>query len=152
MNIQQIIINIFESSIFTSFLSFLLGIALGISIYRFYLYIKKLQTKYEYSDELREIIHNYILNGEMKTKEFGRLFHQMCQMANYLGIYRQDVHRMMRELQENGKLDFLDAEIKEKENDLPKDFNKDFFYQTPYNSLSDDSKDNQIIIKEKKNK
>ncbi|WP_017192981.1 hypothetical protein [Italian clover phyllody phytoplasma] len=148
MNIQQIIINIFESNIFTSFLFFLLGIA----IYRFYLYIKDLQTKYEYSDELREVVNNYILNGEIKTKEFARLFHQMCQMANYMGIYRQDVYRMMHELQENGKLDFLDAEIKEKENDLPKDLNKDFFYKTPYNSLSDDSKDNQIIIKSKKNK
>ncbi|WP_017193387.1 hypothetical protein [Vaccinium witches'-broom phytoplasma] len=148
MNIQQTMINIFESKIFISFLSFLCGIC----IYRFYLYIKELQTKYEYSDELREIVNNYILNGELKTKEFARLFHQMCQMANYMGIYRQDVHRMMREVQENGKLDFLDVESSEKENDTPKEFDKEPLYKKPYNLLSDESKVNQIIIKDKKNK
>ncbi|PQP79395.1 hypothetical protein C6B37_01945 [Candidatus Phytoplasma phoenicium] len=145
MDFQQTMINIFESKIFASFLSFLCGIC----IYRFYLYIKELQTKYEYSDELREIANNYILNGELKTKEFARLFHQMCQMANYMGIYRQDVHRMMREVQENGKLDFLDVEPNEKENDIPKEFNKEPLYKSPYNLISDDLKVNQIIYKGK---
>ncbi|PQP79231.1 hypothetical protein C6B37_02305, partial [Candidatus Phytoplasma phoenicium] len=73
----------------------------------------------------------------------------MCQMANYMGIYRQDVQRMMREVQENGKLDFLDVEPNEKENDTPKEFNKEPLYKSPYNLISDDVKVNQIIYKGK---
>ncbi|MDV3167217.1 MAG: hypothetical protein Q8784_02250 [Vigna little leaf phytoplasma] len=91
-------------------LVFLLGMLV---IYGYYQY-RELKKNKEYSDTLRDVVNDYILNGEIKTKEFGRLFRSMCQMANYMGIYRQEVFRLMHELQENGKLDFLDAETEPK--------------------------------------
>ncbi|WP_341833718.1 hypothetical protein M33023_02110 [Candidatus Phytoplasma asteris] len=57
MDIQQTIINIVESKLFISFTSFIFGIF----IYWLYLYIKELKSKYDFSDELRDIVNHYLL-------------------------------------------------------------------------------------------
>ncbi|MDV3198493.1 MAG: hypothetical protein Q8888_02480 [Vigna little leaf phytoplasma] len=52
-------------------------------------------------------------------------------MANYMGIYRQEVFRLMHELQENGKLDFLDAETEPKKTVQPDPYIKPDFIKEP---------------------
>ncbi|WP_225885826.1 hypothetical protein ['Fragaria x ananassa' phyllody phytoplasma] len=69
MNLEQIIINIFEYKIFIS----LISVFFGIFVYWFYLYLKELRNKYEFSDELRDVVNYYIKNGSITVKEFGAL-------------------------------------------------------------------------------
>ncbi|MEC4559044.1 MAG: hypothetical protein U9532_02675 ['Conium maculatum' witches'-broom phytoplasma] len=84
--------NLIESKIFIS----LISLFFGIFIYWFYLYIKELQKKYEFSDELREVVNHYIKNGAITLREYGALIRIVVQMGNYLGIYREHVQRMIK--------------------------------------------------------
>ncbi|WP_240992270.1 hypothetical protein [Candidatus Phytoplasma tritici] len=111
MDIQQTIINIVESKSFIS----LISIFLGIFSYWFYLYIKELKSKYDFSDELREVVNQYIKKGKMNLSEYGALIRLMAHMGNYLGIYRKHVETMIKEFGENGGLNFSEGIFDEKE-------------------------------------
>ncbi|XXP77595.1 MAG: hypothetical protein AB3N34_01495 [Lettuce witches'-broom phytoplasma] len=116
--------NLIESKIFIS----LISLFFGIFIYWFYLYIKELQKKYEFSDELREVVNHYIKNGAITVREYGALIRIMTQMGNYLGIYREHVQRMIKEFDENGGLNFAEGVFDETENNADnkeKPFNND---------------------------
>ncbi|CCP88045.1 hypothetical protein PSOLA_00410 [Candidatus Phytoplasma solani] len=113
MDLQQIIVDIFESKIFIS----LISLFFGIFLYWFYLYIKELKSKYDFSDELRDVVNKYIKNGEITVKEFGALIRIVAQMGNYLGIYKEHVQRMIKEFGENGGLNFSESIFDEKEHD-----------------------------------
>ncbi|GLH60508.1 hypothetical protein [Paulownia witches'-broom phytoplasma] len=65
MNIQQTIINIVESKIFISFTSFIFGIF----IYWLYFYIKEWKSKYDFSDELRDVVNHYLKKGKIRIGE-----------------------------------------------------------------------------------
>ncbi|MEC4558676.1 MAG: hypothetical protein U9532_03615 ['Conium maculatum' witches'-broom phytoplasma] len=104
--------NLIESKIFIS----LISLFFGIFIYWFYLYIKELQKKYEFSDELREVVNHYIKNGAITVREYGALIRIVAQMGNYLGIYREHVQRMIKEFDENGGLNFAEGVFDETEN------------------------------------
>ncbi len=104
--------NLIESKIFIS----LISLFCGIFIYWFYLYIKELQKKYEFSDELREVVNHYIKNGAITVREYGALIRIVAQMGNYLGIYREHVQRMIKEFDENGGLNFAEGVFDETEN------------------------------------
>ncbi|WP_240992289.1 hypothetical protein [Candidatus Phytoplasma tritici] len=110
MDIQQLIINVFESKIFVSFISMIFGFL----IYHFYLYIKELKNKYDFSDELREVVNKYLKTGQMKLNEYGVLIRIMAHMGNYLGIYRKHVETMIKEFGENGGLNFSEGIFDEK--------------------------------------
>ncbi len=97
--------NLIESKIFIS----LISLFCGIFIYWFYLYIKELQKKYEFSDELREVVNHYIKNGAITVREYSALIRIVTQMGNYLGIYREHVQRMIKEFDENGGLNFAEV-------------------------------------------
>ncbi|MBP5836054.1 hypothetical protein [Candidatus Phytoplasma meliae] len=112
MNLEQIIINIFQSKTFISLISLLFG---GL-IYWFYLYLKELKNKYEFSDELRDVVNNYIKNGSITVKEFGALIRVVAHMGNYLGIYKEHVQRMIKEFGEHGGLNFSEGIFDEKNN------------------------------------
>lgn len=112
MDSKEIIVNVVESKTFISLISLLFGVF----IYRFYLYIQELRSKYDFSDELRNVVNNYLKNGAITVKEFGALIRIVAQMGNYLGIYREHVQRMMKEFGENGNLNFADGVFEEKEN------------------------------------
>ncbi|MGE9276350.1 MAG: hypothetical protein ACQKHC_00390 [Candidatus Phytoplasma pruni] len=103
--------NLIESKIFIS----LISLFFGIFVYWFYLYIKHLQEKYDFSDELREVV-NHMKNGKINLREYGALIRIMAQMGNYLGIYREHVQRMIKEFDENGGLNFAEGVFDEKEN------------------------------------
>ncbi|XXP77240.1 MAG: hypothetical protein AB3N34_02780 [Lettuce witches'-broom phytoplasma] len=116
--------NLIESKIFIS----LISLFFGIFIYWFYLYIKELQKKYEFSDELREVVNHYIKNGDITVREYGALIRIVAQMGNYLGIYREHVQRMIKEFNENGGLNFAEGVFAEAENNADnkeKPFNND---------------------------
>ncbi|WP_373403240.1 hypothetical protein [Candidatus Phytoplasma solani] len=113
MDLQQIIVDIFESKQFAS----LISMFLGIFIYWVYLYIKKLRTKYDFSDELRNVVNNYLKNGFITLREYGGLVKLMAEMGNYLGVYREHVQRMIREFGENGGINFAEGVFDEKEHD-----------------------------------
>ncbi|XXP77470.1 MAG: hypothetical protein AB3N34_00815 [Lettuce witches'-broom phytoplasma] len=116
--------NLIESKIFIS----LISLFFGIFIYWFYLYIKELQKKYEFSDELREVVNHYIKNGTITVREYGALIRIVAQMGNYLGIYREHVQRMIKEFDENGGLNFAEGVFAETENNADnkeKPFNND---------------------------
>ncbi len=104
--------NLIESKIFIS----LISLFCGIFIYWFYLYIKELQKKYEFSDELREVVNHYIKNGAITVREYSALIRIVTQMGNYLGIYREHVQRMIKEFDENGGLNFAEGVFDETEN------------------------------------
>ncbi|MGE9276915.1 MAG: hypothetical protein ACQKHC_03500 [Candidatus Phytoplasma pruni] len=115
--------NLIESKIFIS----LISLFFGIFVYWFYLYIKELQEKYDFSDELREVV-NHMKNGKINLREYGALIRIMAQMGNYLGIYREHVQRMIKEFDENGGLNFAEGVFDEKENNADnkdKPFNND---------------------------
>jgi hypothetical protein len=116
--------NLIESKIVISFIS----LFFGIFVYWFYLYIKELQEKYDFSDELREVVNHYIKNGAISLKEYGALIRIVAQMGNYLGIYREHVQRMIKEFDENGGLNFAEGVFNETENNADnkeKSFNND---------------------------
>ncbi|MGL9687997.1 MAG: hypothetical protein ACQBVK_04550, partial [Candidatus Phytoplasma sp. TWB_XP] len=79
MDLAQIIINIFEPKSFISFIS----IFLGIFAYWFYLYIKELREKFNFSDELREVVNKYLKTGQITVREYGGLIRIVAQMGNY---------------------------------------------------------------------
>ncbi|MFB5029764.1 MAG: hypothetical protein WJU30_00309 [Candidatus Phytoplasma pruni] len=62
--------NLIESKIFISSISFFFGIF----VYWFYLYIKHLQEKYDFSDELREVVNHYIKNGAINSTQNNALY------------------------------------------------------------------------------
>ena len=113
MDIQQTIINIVESKSFIS----LISIFLGIFSYWLYLYIKELKSKYDFSDELREVVNHYLKTGQITVREFGSLIRIVVQMRNYLGIYRKHVETMIKEFGENGGLNFSEGIFDEKDHD-----------------------------------
>ncbi|XXP77480.1 MAG: hypothetical protein AB3N34_00865 [Lettuce witches'-broom phytoplasma] len=116
--------NLIESKKFIS----LISLFFGIFIYWFYLYIKELQKKYEFSDELREVVNHYMKNGAITVREYGALIRIVAQMGNYLGIYREHVQRMIKEFNENGGLNFAEGVFAEAENNADnkeKPFNND---------------------------
>ncbi|GLH61799.1 hypothetical protein [Hydrangea phyllody phytoplasma] len=122
MDIQQTIINIFESKLFISFISFIFGIF----IYWFYFYIKELKSKYNFSDELHCVVNKYIKNGQITVREFGALIRIISQMGNYLGIYKDHVNRMIKEFGEHGGLNFSEGlfdEIKKDDDNEKKENN-----------------------------
>ncbi|WP_225904358.1 hypothetical protein [Paulownia witches'-broom phytoplasma] len=122
MNTQQTIINIVESKVFISFISFIFGIF----IYWLYFYIKELKSKYNFSDELHCVVNKYIKNGQITVREFGALIRIISQMSNYLGIYKEHVHRMIKEFGENGGLNFSEGlfdEIKKDDDNEKKETN-----------------------------
>lgn len=112
MDIQQTIINIVESKVFISFSSFIFGIF----IYWLYFYIKELKSKYDFSDELRDIVNHYLKKGKISISEYGALVRLMANMGNYLGIYRKHVETMIKEFGENGGLNFSEGIFDEKDN------------------------------------
>ncbi|WEK82207.1 MAG: hypothetical protein PR2021_1330 [Candidatus Phytoplasma pruni] len=65
MQINNLINSLIESKIFIS----LISLFFGIFVYWFYLYIKHLQEKYDFSDELREVVNHYIKNGAITLRE-----------------------------------------------------------------------------------
>ncbi|MGL9687880.1 MAG: hypothetical protein ACQBVK_03880, partial [Candidatus Phytoplasma sp. TWB_XP] len=79
MDLQQIIINIFESKIFISLISLFFGVVL----FNFYLYIKELREKFNFSDELREVVNKYLKTGQITVREYGGLIRIVAQMGNY---------------------------------------------------------------------
>ncbi|WEK82110.1 MAG: hypothetical protein PR2021_0360 [Candidatus Phytoplasma pruni] len=124
MQINNLINSLIESKIFIS----LISLFFGIFVYWFYLYIKHLQEKYDFSDELREVVNHYIKNGAITLREYGALIRIVAQMGNYLGIYREHVQRMIKEFDENGGLNFAEGVFNEKENnadDKEKPLNND---------------------------
>ncbi|BAD04437.1 hypothetical protein PAM_352 [Onion yellows phytoplasma OY-M] len=112
MDIQQTIINVVESKVFISFTSFIFGIF----IYWLYFYIKELKSKYDFSDELRDIVNHYLKKGKISISEYGALVRLMANMGNYLGIYRKHVETMIKEFGEHGGLNFSEGIFDEKDN------------------------------------
>ncbi|WP_240682796.1 hypothetical protein ['Catharanthus roseus' aster yellows phytoplasma] len=119
MDIQQTIINIVESKLFIS----LISLCFGVCLFKFYLYIKELHEKFDFSDELRDIVNKYLKTGQITVREFGALIRIVAQMGNYLGIYKEHVQRMIKEFGENGGFNFSEGIFDEKECD--KENNKD---------------------------
>ena len=83
----------------------------------FYLYIKALKIKYDFSDELRQLVNKYLQTEQITVRALGVLIRIVAQMGNYLGIYRKHVETMIKECGENGGLTFSEGIFDEKDDD-----------------------------------
>ncbi|NWN45574.1 hypothetical protein [Candidatus Phytoplasma pruni] len=102
LDLKDVLHNLIQTDYFTAVAS----VAITLSVVWVVLRIKKLQFKKDYREELRDLIQIYIGEGEMSVKEYTLLLRKMAHLGNYTGVYRDSVYKMIRELGENGDIQF----------------------------------------------